>query len=175
MSAPMTSAIGESVERLLARLGGSEAAIDGAGEDAAILIGADLAVRRPDGRLVITDAGRAHLARFLFARCGSPIDPFLGQHLALAQAEVETAEGPIDITVDASESPLAWLARRKGRDGRALRADRAASRRAAARRRDARPDDAPHHGQLDVIGGAGSSYRRRCGDLHRSRHRGAPA
>src|SRR2546429_539669 len=76
-SAPMASAIGESVERLLARLGGSEAAIDGAGEDAAILIGADLAVRRPDGRLVITDAGRAHLARFLFARCGSPIDPFL--------------------------------------------------------------------------------------------------
>ena len=41
MSAPMTSAIGESVERLLARLGGSEAASDGAGEDAAILIGAD--------------------------------------------------------------------------------------------------------------------------------------
>jgi hypothetical protein len=120
MSAPMTSAIGESVERLLARLGGSEAASDGAGEDAAILIGADLAVRRPDGRLVITDAGRAHLARFLFARCGSPIDPFLGQHLALAHGAVETAEGPIDITVDASESPLAWLARRKGRDGRAL-------------------------------------------------------
>jgi hypothetical protein len=70
--------------------------------------------------LKITEAGRAHLARIAFARAGSPVDPFLGQHIVLAQAEVETADGPAALAVDASESPLAWLARRKGRDGRAL-------------------------------------------------------
>ena len=130
MSVPTTSAIGESAERLLAQLAvshgatsgrhGLPAAHSGEGGESAILIAADLAVRRGDGTLAITDAGRAHLARFALASCDSPIDPFLGQHLGLARGEVETAEGRVDITVDATESPLAWLARRKGRDGRAL-------------------------------------------------------
>jgi hypothetical protein len=88
--------------------------------DAEVLIAADLALRRRDGTLEITTTGRAHLARAELVRSGSAIDPFLGQHLALARDEVETAEGRAVITLDAAESPLVWLARRKGRDGRAL-------------------------------------------------------
>jgi hypothetical protein len=42
------------------------------------------------------------------------------QHLNLAVREVETDAGVATVTVDENESPLAWLARRKGRDGRAL-------------------------------------------------------
>jgi hypothetical protein len=89
-------------------------------DDAEALITADLAVRRSDGTLDITPAGRAHLARSELARSGGAVDPFLGQHLCLATGEIETAEGRAAITLDAAESPLAWLARRKGRDGRAL-------------------------------------------------------
>ena len=51
---------------------------------------------------------------------GTDVDPFTAQHLALAQGEAETASGRARVTVDLAESPLAWLARRKGRDGRAL-------------------------------------------------------
>src|SRR3954451_5502573 len=38
----------------------------------------------------------------------------------LASATVETADGPADVVVDLEESPLAWLGRRRGRDGEAL-------------------------------------------------------
>ena len=48
------------------------------------------------------------------------LNEFRTQHLSLARARVETPEGPIDVTLDESESPLGWLARRKGRDGRPL-------------------------------------------------------
>lgn len=48
------------------------------------------------------------------------IDVFLGQHLELAQRQVATEFGRVSVTVDESESPLAWLARRRGRNGRAL-------------------------------------------------------
>ena len=48
------------------------------------------------------------------------IDPILGQHLNLARREIEMTHGREDVTVNESESPLLWLARRKGRDGRAL-------------------------------------------------------
>jgi len=42
------------------------------------------------------------------------------RHLDLADAVIETHDGTISVTIDASESPLAWLARRKGRDGRPM-------------------------------------------------------
>ena len=46
------------------------------------------------------------------------IDAFRAQHLALGQRRVVTEFGPANVTVDEGESPLAWLARRRGRDGR---------------------------------------------------------
>ncbi len=119
--------VGKSAQALLAQLAGravpagsKSGANRAASKDAAALIAADLAVHGDDGRLEVTDAGRAHLARLEFARAGSPIDPFLGQHLGLARTEIDTAQGRAAVIVDAAESPLAWLARRKGRDGRAL-------------------------------------------------------
>ncbi|MGH6684883.1 MAG: DUF6456 domain-containing protein [Pseudolabrys sp.] len=48
------------------------------------------------------------------------IGVFRARHLALAKAQVETELGRSRVTIDESESPLAWLARRRGRDGRAL-------------------------------------------------------
>jgi hypothetical protein len=51
---------------------------------------------------------------------GSGIDPFRAQHLSLAQRAIRSDAGVASVTVDEAESPLAWLARRKGRDGRAL-------------------------------------------------------
>ena len=49
-----------------------------------------------------------------------PIDPFRAQHLSLARRLVATPEGHADVMIDEAESPLAWLARRKGRDGQPL-------------------------------------------------------
>lgn len=48
------------------------------------------------------------------------IDAFRGQHLDLADRQIATEFGRAKVTVDAAESPLAWLARRRGRNGRAL-------------------------------------------------------
>ncbi len=48
------------------------------------------------------------------------IDAYRGRHLALAQRQIATELGRASVTVDEAESPLAWLARRRGRDGRAL-------------------------------------------------------
>jgi Domain of unknown function (DUF6456) len=48
------------------------------------------------------------------------IDAFRAQHLDLATREIMTESGAISVLVNDSESPLAWLARRKGRDGRAM-------------------------------------------------------
>lgn len=42
------------------------------------------------------------------------------QHLKLAERVVTTEHGPQSVTMDDAESPLVWLARRRGRDGRAL-------------------------------------------------------
>ncbi|HMJ44727.1 MAG TPA: DUF6456 domain-containing protein [Pseudolabrys sp.] len=48
------------------------------------------------------------------------IDEFRGQHLAVAQRQIATEHGHASVTIDDAESPLAWLARRRGRDGRPL-------------------------------------------------------
>jgi hypothetical protein len=83
--------------------------------DAATLVAADLA-QRGAGGLVITQAGRAHLLR---SRADG-IDPFRAQHLSVARRVVATEEGHVELAVDDGESPLGWLARRKGRDGKPL-------------------------------------------------------
>jgi hypothetical protein len=51
---------------------------------------------------------------------GDEIDPFRAQHLDLATRDLMTETGVMQVVVNDSESPLAWLARRKGRDGRAM-------------------------------------------------------
>ena len=58
------------------------------------------------------------VARGLAADAG--IDPLRARHLHLARQQIEGPTGAASVTIDEAESPLAWLARRKGRDGRAL-------------------------------------------------------
>lgn len=53
-------------------------------------------------------------------RPGDIVDRFRAQHLALAEREIMTDEGATTVMANDSESPLGWLARRKGRDGRAM-------------------------------------------------------
>jgi hypothetical protein len=48
------------------------------------------------------------------------IDPLRAQHLKLGRRRIREDNGFSSVVVDEAESPLAWLARRKGRDGRAL-------------------------------------------------------
>jgi hypothetical protein len=48
------------------------------------------------------------------------VDGFRGRHLALAQRQIAAEHGRATVTVNEAESPLAWLARRRGRDGHAL-------------------------------------------------------
>lgn len=48
------------------------------------------------------------------------INRFRARHLQLAQGVAETDTGRADVLVDEAESPLLWLARRKGRDGSPL-------------------------------------------------------
>ena len=48
------------------------------------------------------------------------IDPQRAQHLDLAARTILTEDGIAHVLVNDSESPLAWLARRKGRDGRSM-------------------------------------------------------
>jgi hypothetical protein len=48
------------------------------------------------------------------------IGRFRARHLDLAQRPADPDRGGAAVTVDEAESPLAWLARRKGRDGRPL-------------------------------------------------------
>ena len=54
-------------------------------------------------------------------RAGEPpaptIDAFRGQHLDLVERQITTEFGCSNVTVDESESPLAWLVRRRGRNG----------------------------------------------------------
>lgn len=88
-------------------------------QDARALIAADLAVPAGNKGLAITEPGRALLARQK-ASCGGTIDPFRAQHLSVTEARVVVDGIAAQVTIDEGESPLAWLARRKGRDGRAL-------------------------------------------------------
>lgn len=101
-------------ETLIVRGGGSGVSLGGgrfparAGE---ALMAADLAAR-DDGRrnrLVIGAAGRARLRRA--EAVGA--DSFRMQHLALVREGTGEAQG----LRDTAESPLAWMARRRGRDG----------------------------------------------------------
>ena len=49
------------------------------------------------------------------------VDRERAKHLALGQTTIRDGEGASVVTVNEAESPLAWLARRKGREGTAGR------------------------------------------------------
>lgn len=103
------------------------------------------------------------------------IDPFRAQHLSLARRLIATADGPADVLVDDAESPLAWLARRKGRDGRPL--IESVQFQAGERLRGdfTRGQMTPRHRELGPFGGAGPSRAGWKRHLHRRSRRGAPA
>jgi hypothetical protein len=68
-------------------------------------------------QLALTDAGRAHLRR-LSAPEVEQAEPFRAQHANYALRQLDKGARPT--LVNESESPLAWLARRKNRDGRSF-------------------------------------------------------
>jgi hypothetical protein len=88
---------------------------------------AEVLVRRDLGRweqpasgrksLLLTEAGEAHLRRLSAPEAGLA---FFHQHHETDRATVETDAGPARVRVDAEESPLDWLRRRKGRDGQPM-------------------------------------------------------
>ena len=118
----------------------TEPGLDGEADTVAALLAADLACRDAAGRLRITAAGSSYLARREARRRGgalrrpgeaasapdrsgldaSALDPFLVQHVGAATAFIDRPEGRVGVRIDEGESPLVWLARRKGRDGQPL-------------------------------------------------------
>lgn len=90
--------------------------------DADLLVKNDLAIMLSQGCLALTDTGRAFLARNAHARQdhgASQVDAFRAQHLSIVSADASAKSG-LGPKFDESESPLVWLARRKGTDGRPL-------------------------------------------------------
>lgn len=68
-------------------------------------------------RLELTDAGRARRAR---ENAPLGLEPFLAQHKPFVRQPADTGPDAPDVFHDQDESPLVWLATRKGRDGRPL-------------------------------------------------------
>lgn len=82
---------------------------------------AGLIVQDGGSKLSVTDAGRAWLAQHDHQQSGrSAIGDFRAQHLQLSRTTIMANDEPHDVLVNDAESPLAWLARRKGRDGRTM-------------------------------------------------------
>ncbi len=83
------------------------------------LLARDLAARDlaapENGVAAITPQGRAFLRRL-----DAGEDGFAAQHREIAEAELEEGGGRRRVRVNNEESPLAWLASRKGADGRPL-------------------------------------------------------
>ncbi len=75
----------------------------------------DLATRLETGNWTISGTGKAWLRRAL-----SGADPWLAQHRDIGEAIVEIEGVRRAVKVNLNESPLAWLRKRKGRDGNSL-------------------------------------------------------
>lgn len=118
-SRSIQSSLPAGAQRLLLALAGRPAAgvppAEPDPQDVAALVAADLVAVRVDGRIEIGAAGRAHLARLAAAR--GDVDPFLAQHVEIAAGFVSGPQGQVAVRLDQTESPLVWLARRKGRAG----------------------------------------------------------
>jgi hypothetical protein len=67
-----------------------------------------------------SDRGVRKSTRRPKSRPAEGVDRFRAQHLTLAEREIMTDAGVATVMANDSESPLAWLARRKGRDGHAM-------------------------------------------------------
>ncbi|KQP38239.1 ATPase [Methylobacterium sp. Leaf104] len=101
-------------EGWIVREGGNGISVGGGrfvGSAGTELLAQDLAEQGPGrrARLTISPAGRARLRR----ETAGPQTPYLAQHLDLVVSSTEP-DRPVR---DASESPLAWMARRRNRDG----------------------------------------------------------
>jgi hypothetical protein len=105
--------------RLLGALVAQGAVADPPKDVADALVADDLAARDAAGRLVPTAAGRARWARDHHPRPDG-VGAHRAQHMAMATRDIGVGEETIRAVVNDGESPLAWLARRKGRAGRAL-------------------------------------------------------
>lgn len=71
----------------------------------------------------MTDRRQSPSGRIPAASLPTPdggIDLFLAQHLTVATRVIDGRDGRARVLSDESESPLVWLARRKGKDGRVL-------------------------------------------------------
>jgi hypothetical protein len=79
------------------------------------LVARGLAEIGADGALSPTEAGRARLRRLR-----EPEHPHLAQHADLERRVIDHDGAPVEMLVDANESPLAWLAKRKDKDGKPL-------------------------------------------------------
>jgi hypothetical protein len=115
-----TKSIPRNALKLLLQVASGDDFTQDQGAEIGTLLAADLVARSGRGAITITDTGRSYLARVFPKDNSGEIDPFIRQHLALARHQIDSDAGPKHVTVDDSESPLVWLARRKGRDGRPL-------------------------------------------------------
>ncbi|HAC60108.1 MAG TPA: hypothetical protein DCF73_17370 [Rhodobiaceae bacterium] len=69
----------------------------------------------PETRWRASDAGRA-----LYRRLTAEAEPFRAQHQLGGERRFRTGEGEITLAVNEGETPLGWLRRRKGADGKPL-------------------------------------------------------
>lgn len=125
MSRRSQTDLSPAAERLLARLAASRSESEIANlvtrhpRLIATLTTAALVTVGTHNRIRISVAGKAYLARTIVVS-GDDDNLFRAQQLDLGKERIATPEGPVDVLVDGGESPLTWLARRRGRDGRPL-------------------------------------------------------
>ncbi|MEO0497356.1 MAG: DUF6456 domain-containing protein, partial [Pseudomonadota bacterium] len=88
---------------------------------------AGLAVRLADQRLAITSSGQAHLKRALHDLNSQPdshYDPYGAQHRDVHAVEITLPDRTRQMAMaNLAESPLAWLYRRKSKNGQRLLSD----------------------------------------------------
>ena len=81
------------------------------------LLSRGLVAPADDGAILMSAAGRSALRRRL---AGGLREDFAAQHRSLVGASIDDGAIRQAVTINADESPLAWLRRRKGRDGKPM-------------------------------------------------------